>query len=79
MFCVLGVELVCGWRIVSFETITDIDGIRKEVYNWKVREIEDVEDDLKILLTELLLSFENCVKNCTKEMQHVLACLDLDT
>ena len=79
IFYISGVELVPGWRIVSSETITDIDGTRKEVYNWEVREIKDIEDDLKIFLTDLLLSFENRVKNCTKEMQHVLACLDLDT
>jgi hypothetical protein len=79
IFYISGAELVPGWMIVSSETITDKDGNRKEVNNWEVREMKDVEDDLKIFLTDRLLSFENRVKDCTKEMQHVLTCLDLDT
>lgn len=79
IFYISGAELVPGWMIVSSETVTDKDGNRKEVNNWEVREMKDVEDDLKIFLTDLLLSFENRVKDCTKEMQHVLTCLDLDT
>lgn len=74
-----GTELVPGWMVVSSENRIDQEGNRTEVKSWQVREHADVEADLKTFLADVLASFDKRVAGCTKEIQNVLTCLDLDT
>ena len=74
-----GTKLVPGWFVVSSEITSDKKGNRTELSTWHVREHHDVESDLKAFLADVLESFEKRVAGCTKEIQNVLTCLDLDT
>jgi hypothetical protein len=74
-----GTELVPGWFVVSSEISNDEEGNRIELNTWRVREHHDVESDLKEFVAYVLASFEKRVADCTKEIQNVLTCLDLDT
>jgi hypothetical protein len=64
---------------VSSEISNDEEGNRIELNMWRVREHHDVESDLKEFVAYVLASFEKRVADCTKEIQNVLTCLDLDT
>ena len=68
-----------GWIVVSSEISNDEEGNRIELNMWRVREHHDVESDLKEFVAYVLASFEKRVADCTKEIQNVLTCLDLDT
>lgn len=71
-------RLVPGWMVVSTETVADDTG-NKTIDTWKVREEKDVESDLKTFITDIITSFNARVDKCTKEMQDILTCMDLDT
>ncbi len=74
-----GTKLVPGWFVVSSEITSDEKGNWTELSTWRVREHHDVESDLKAFLADVLESLEKRVAGCTKEIQNVLTCLDLDT
>ena len=70
-------ELVQGWLVVSSETI-EVDGKMETVDNWEMRDPPDVQEDVKVFMSDLS-SFEMRVANSSKPLVHILTCPDLDT
>lgn len=70
-------KLVQGWRLLSSETRRV--GNTLEVFdNWEAREPSDVENDVKIFMADLRLSFEARVASACKPIVNILTCFDLD-
>jgi hypothetical protein len=65
--------------VVSTEKDVDETGKTIVTENWNQREVRDVEIDLKTFLKDILTSLERRMNKCTKEMQNILTCMDLDT
>ena len=74
-----GTKLVPGWIITSTNTVRDEAGKKTIIDSWNAREIKDVENDLKTFVADLITSFDSRVWSCTKDLQNVLVCMDLDT
>jgi hypothetical protein len=74
-----GTTLVQGWKIVSSVSTQDDKGNKATVDNWVSREKDDVEQDLKVFLSDLISSCSNRIHNCSNELMSTLTCLDLDT
>ena len=74
-----GTTLVQGWKIVSSVSTQDDKGNKTTVDNWVSREKDDVEQDLKVFLSDLISSCSNRIHNCSNELMSTLTCLDLDT
>ena len=74
-----GTNLVQGWKIISTVTSQDDKGNKIAVDTWAAREKHDVEQDLKIFLSDLIYSCHNRITNCSNELMSALTCLDLDT
>ncbi len=49
------------------------------VDNWKMRDEEDVEADIRKFMEDLRFSFQNRMDNSSKPLIEVLNCLDLDS
>lgn len=65
--------------IVSSEKAVDETGKTIVTDNWNQRQASDVEVDMKTFMKDIFTSFETRIENCTKEMQNILTCVDLDT
>ena len=74
-----GTRLVPGWMIVSTEKVVDETGKTIVTDNWNQRQASDVEADMKTFMKDIFTSFDTRIKSCTKEMQNILTCMDLDT
>ena len=74
-----GTKLVPAWIITSTNTVRDETGKKTIIDSWNAREIKDVENDLKTFVADLITSFDSRVRSCTKDLQNVLVCMDLDT
>lgn len=48
------------------------------VDNWEIRDPHDVEEDVKVFMSDLLSSFEMRVASSSKPLLDILTCLDLD-
>ena len=74
-----GTKLVPGWILTSTNTVRDEAGKKTIIDSWNAREIKNVENDLKTFVADLITSFDSRVRSCTKDLQNVLVCMDLDT
>lgn len=63
-----------GWY--STETVGNPG--KKTIDSWKVREAEDVQNDLGIFAADIITSFDARIQKCTKDLQNTLACTDMD-
>ena len=73
-----GTRLVQGWLITSSERRV-IDDEVQTVDHWSVRDVSDVESDLKGFMGDLKASFESRVNTSSAEMLSILTCVDLDS
>lgn len=73
-----GTKLVPGWLVVSSDA-SEQGSTRETIDTWRVREHEDVEEDLRRFMADLTSAFEKRVTESSKPMTTVLCCLDLDT
>ncbi len=71
--------LVPGWMIVSTEKDVNEKGKTIVTDKWIQRQAVDAEIDMKTFMKDILTSFESRISKCTKEMQYILRCMDLDT
>ena len=74
-----GTELVQGWKVVSNEARVDDEGNPVTIDHWNAREANDVEKDLEVFISDLLLSFNKRITTGSDEPMSILTCLDLDT
>ena len=65
--------------VVSSEKVVDETGKTIVTDNWIQRQASDVEVDMQTFMKDIFTSFETRIKNCTKELQNILTCMDLDT
>lgn len=56
-----------------------VDDEVQTVDHWRVRDVADVEIDLKGFMGDLKASFESRVRNSSAEMLDILTCVDLDS
>lgn len=73
-----GTRLVQGWLITSSERRV-VDEEVETVDHWSVRDVSDVESDLKGFIGDLKASFESRVDRSSAEMLSILTCVDLDS
>ncbi|CAB4015439.1 Hypothetical predicted protein [Paramuricea clavata] len=74
-----GTKLVQGWKVVSKETSVDDEGNPITIHHWNARETKDVETNLEVFISDLLLSFDNRITKGSDEPISILTCLDLNT
>ena len=74
-----GKKLVQGWKVVSNETSVDDEGNPVTIDHWSAQQADDVQTDLEVFISDLLLSFDNQITKGSDEPKSILTCLDLDT
>ena len=74
-----GTGLVPGWMIVSTHKVLEETGNAFITDSWKQQQVEDVETDMETFMKDLVTSLEARLNSCTKHMQNILTCMDLDT
>ena len=74
-----GHELVEGWLVVETEVHHARDKERSEIITWKMRQLNDVQDDLRRLAKDLASSLESRHAKCLSSLQHTLTCIDIDS
>ncbi len=70
-----GIQLVQGWLVTGQERVNEDDPPHDV---WKAREIEDCEQDLRCLATDLLASIKIRI-NEVSERQRLIVCMDFDS
>ena len=73
-----GTKLVPGWLVTSSERRV-VDNEVETFDHWRVRDVCDVESDLKDFMGDLKFSFESRVDISSVEMLRILTCVDLDS
>lgn len=73
-----GTKLIPGWLVTSSERRV-VDNEVETVDHWRVRDVCDVESDLKNFMGDLKFSFESRVDSSSVEMLRILTCVDLDS
>ena len=73
-----GTKLVQSWMITSSDRQV-VDDEVQTVDHWRVRDVADVEIDLKGFMCDLKASFESRVRNSSAEMLDILTCVDIDS
>ena len=68
-----------GWKVVSNETSVDDKGNPVTIDHWSARQADDVQTDLGVFISDLLLSFDNRITKGSDKPMSILTCLDLDT
>jgi hypothetical protein len=72
-----GQKLVDGWLIVGIEASSSGEE-RLEILKWKIRQLHDVERDLRNLAKDLSISLTSRFEKCTSNLQSILACIYID-
>ena len=73
-----GGKLVPGWLVTPSERRA-VDNEVETVNHWRVRDVCEVESDLKNFMGDLKFSFESRVDSSSVEMLRILTCVDLDS
>ena len=73
-----GQKLVDGWLIVVIESHSSGEE-RSEIVKWKMRQLCDVEQDLRNLAKDLSISLTKRFEKCTSNMQSIPCCIDIDS
>lgn len=72
-----GQGLQKGWLIVGVE-VSSSGNERSEMLKWKMRQLHDVEKDLRALAKDLCDSLTSRFKKCASSLQSILCCIDID-
>ena len=72
-----GQKLVEGWLVVGIKASSTGEE-RSEILSWKMRQLHDVEGDLRNLAKDLSISLKSCFKKCASKLQSILGCKDID-
>ena len=51
---------------------------RSEILSWKMRQLHDVERDLRNLAKDLSISLKSRFEKCASKLQSILGCIDID-
>lgn len=72
-----GIKFVLGWLVMFLERCV-VDNEVEIVDYWRVRDVCDVESDLKNFMGDFKFLFESRVDSFFVEMFRILMCVDLD-